>query len=44
MTIVVTLANGMTLKMENQPDADVALYRAKRQGWDAVSATPLHGD
>ena len=40
---VVTLKNGLTLKV-TAPDADVALYRAQRMGWDAVSARPVRGD
>lgn len=39
MTYIVFLKSGRHVYV-TAPDADVALYRAKRYGWDAVSARP----
>ena len=35
-TFVITLSSGLTITKKAE-DADVALHRARREGWDAVS-------
>jgi hypothetical protein len=36
----IVLSNGFTIKFETDTDdKDVAVFRAKRQGWKAVAAT-----
>jgi hypothetical protein len=46
MTFVIVLKNGQTIQATHTDtdDTDVAVFRAKKAGWQAVSAKALRND